>query len=363
MTVCSVCSFCVSFCALVISECTAYLQPAALPFAVSIHSTIQVHAMPETRKSLVDLAREMRLKEELEREYCAENGSMIFQKSLTKLKSDRDSWYQQMTELLSCPKSELVPAVFNTRKTSKEILGKWLSEADDLVQHYETVFKHLLSIVDKTKSELIVAQKKVVVLQEELLEKKDVELQSFQSNVESTVQSTVKDEIRSFSEVLKSVPEHSAFISEEKVKTAVRDVISEDDRSRNLIIHGLKEEDNEKLSDKVSAVFEEIGGIKPRVEVCRIGKTSRGETSRPVKAVFQNRSTARVLLTKAKYLKQSEQYKTVYISPDRSPEERETHKQLVLQLKNKRDNDREYHHFIRDGKVCSVRKTDNNEGV
>ena len=65
----------------------------------------------------------------------------------------------------------------------------------------------MLSIVDKTKSELIVAQKKVVILQEELLEKKNVELQSLKSNVESTVQSTVKDEIRtSFSEVLKSAP-------------------------------------------------------------------------------------------------------------------------------------------------------------
>ena len=73
----------------------------------------------------------------------------------------------------------------------------------------------------------------------------------------------------------------------------------------------------------------------------------------------------KVSLTKAKYLRQSERYKTVYISPDRSPEERETHKLLVLQLKNKRDTDRESHHFyfIRDGKICSVPKTDNNERV
>ena len=73
--------------------------------------------------------------------------------------------------------------------------------------------------------------------------------------------------------------------------------------------------------------------------------------------------TALVFLTKAKYLRQSERYKTVYISPDRSPEEREAHKQLVLQLKNKRDTDRESHHFIRDGKICSIPKTDNYERV
>ena len=318
--------------------------------------------MPESRLSLVDLGREFRLREEIERKYCAENGWMIYQKSLKKLTKLRNSWYQEMTEHLSCQKSDLDPDIFNTRKTSKEVLGEWLSNADDLVDEYETVFQHLLSIVDKTKSELIVAQKKVVNLQEELLEKKNEELQSLKSNVESAVQSTVKDEIRSFSEVLKSAPKNTD-LSEEKVKTAVRDVICEDDRRRNLIFHGLKEENNEKLSDKVSDILEELGGIKPHVEVCRIGKLNSGEASRPVKAVFSNRSTAQVFLTKAKFLRQSERYKTVYISPDRSPEERETHKQLVLQLKNKRDTDRESHHFIRDGKICSVPKTDNNERV
>ena len=318
--------------------------------------------MPESRLSLVDLSREFRLKEEIERKYCAENGWMIYQQSLKKLTKLRNSWYQEMTEHLSCQKSDLDPDIFNTRKTSKEVLGEWLSNADDLVDEYETVFQHLLSIVDKTKSELIVAQKKVVNLQEELLEKKNEELQSLKSNVESAVQSTVKDEIRSFSEVLKSAPKNTD-LSEEKVKTAVRDVICEDDRRRNLIFHGLKEENNEKLSDKVSDILEELGGIKPHVEVCRIGKLNSGEASRPVKAVFSNRSTAQVFLTKAKHLRQSERYKTVYISPDRSPEERETHKQLVLLLKNKRDTDRESHHFIRDGKICSVPKTDNNERV
>ena len=77
-----------------------------------------------------------------------------------------------------------------------------MSNADDLVEQHETVIQHLLSIVEKSKSELIVAQQKVVNLQEELLEKKNEELQSLKSNVTSTVQSTVKQEIRSFSEVL-----------------------------------------------------------------------------------------------------------------------------------------------------------------
>ena len=217
----------------------------------------------------------------------------------------------------------------------------------------------MLSVVDRSKSELIVAQQKVVNLQEELLEKKNEELQCLKSNVTSTVQSIVKQEIRSFSEVLKSVPEKSA-LCEERLKTVVRSAISEDDRSRNLIIYGLKEEIDEQLSEKVSSLFEKLGGIKPRVDACRIGKKKDGKVIRPVKALFSNSSTANVILTRAKNLKQSDQYSNVYISPDRSPEERAAHKQLVQQLKKKRDSERESHHFIRDGKICSVRKTGDN---
>ena len=180
------------------------------------------------------------------------------------------------------------------------------------------------------------------------------------SDVTSTVQSTVKQEIRSFSEVLKSAPSKSA-LCEEKLKTVVRSAISDDDRGRNLIIHGLREESDEQLSEKVSCLFEKLGGIKPRLEVCRTGKKSTEKTMRPVKAVFSNTSTARVILARAKNLKKTDQYSAVYISPDRSPEERATHKQLILQLKKKRDSERDSYHFIRDGKICTVRKTDDSE--
>ena len=88
-----------------------------------------------------------------------------------------------------------------------------------------------------------------------------------------------KQEIRSFSEVLKSVPEKSALCVE-RLKTFVRSAISDDDKSRNLIIYGLKEENDEKLSEKVTFLFEKLGGIKPRVDACRIRKKSDGKLSR-----------------------------------------------------------------------------------
>ena len=92
------------------------------------------------------------------------------------------------------------------------------------------------------------------------------------------MQSTVKQEIRSFSEVLKSVPETSALCVE-RLKTFVRSAISEDDRSINLIIYGLKEENDEQFSKKVSSLLEQLGGIKPHFEACHIGKNLMGKLS------------------------------------------------------------------------------------
>jgi hypothetical protein len=128
--------------------------------------------MAEHRKSLLECDREYRLKEELDKQYCRENG-MVYQKSLLSVDQARESWYSEIIEHLGCQSDNLSVDVFNTRKANKETLCEWLSDADDLVEKYDTVVKHLLSIVDKSKSELIVVQQKVVNLQEELLEKKE----------------------------------------------------------------------------------------------------------------------------------------------------------------------------------------------
>jgi len=170
----------------------------------------------------------------------------------------------------------------------------------------------MLGVVDKSKTEVIAAQQKVVKLQEELLVRKDEELKTLQSNVTSTVQSTVQHEIRTYSAAVKSSPPQSNFC-EENLKTVVRDVIEKEDRSKNLIIHGLKEETGELLSRKVSCLFEELGE-KPKVEVCRIGREITEEAERPVKVVFSNSTSARVILLRSKNLKQSDQYKTVYVT-------------------------------------------------
>ena len=171
------------------------------------------------------------------------------------------------------------------------------------------------------------------------------------------MQNTVQQDIRTYSEAVTSAPTKSSFC-EDSLKTIVHDVIEKEDRSKHLIIHGLREETGEHLSERVSCLLEELGE-KPKVEVCRIGRVSSKELARPVKVIFSNSTSPRIVLLRSKHLKRSDRYKNVYISPDRTPEERTLHRQLVLTMKNKRADEPGYHHFIKNGKVCSVARTDN----
>ena len=57
---------------------------------------------------------------------------------------------------------------FNTRKANKETPCEGSSNADDLVEQYKAVIKHMLNIVDKSKTELIASYQKVMNLQGEL---------------------------------------------------------------------------------------------------------------------------------------------------------------------------------------------------
>ena len=99
-------------------------------------------------------------------------------------------------------------------------------------------------------------------------------------------------------------------------------------------------------------------GEKPRSAAVRVGRRSgEGTGCRPVKVVLASSTAVRQLLLKAKHLRQVQQLKTVYLCPDRSPQEREFQRQLVLELKEKSRKQLDHHHYIKGGKVMSEAKT------
>jgi hypothetical protein len=100
-------------------------------------------------------------------------------------------------------------------------------------------------------------------------------------------------------------------------------LIGKEDKSKNLIIHGLSEETGKHLSEEVSCLFEALGE-EPEVEVCRIGRVVISkELARLVKLVFYD--STKIALLGSKHLKRSDRYKLVYIIQDRTPQEKTIH--------------------------------------
>ena len=139
--------------------------------------------MASSRKTLVELKRD------LDSTYCYPG--IIDSRSLVDFGKDTETWFSSITDQLKCQKDELTANTFNSSKVKKEMLGKWLGRVVKLLERNEAIMMHLLGIVDKSKTDLIAAQQKVVKLQEELLVRKNEVLKTLQTTVTSTVQNTV----------------------------------------------------------------------------------------------------------------------------------------------------------------------------
>ena len=125
-----------------------------------------------------------------------------------------------------------------------------------------------------------------------MLECKDKQLKSLQSTVVTTVQATVQKEFKSYSDVVASNTSTSGPVcTQESRKKAVKTAIKKEDRSKNLMVFGLGEEDEENIETKIGELFNELGE-KPRVvSVNRIGDKNH-DTIRPVKVSFSSSTSA-----------------------------------------------------------------------
>ena len=114
-------------------------------------------------------------------------------------------------------------------------------------------------------------------------------------------------------------------ISSETLKSVVKGVVEEEDRSRNVVVFGLSEGSDSELVDSVSEVFQNIGQKPKIVEACRIDRKSKDNTvtARPVKVKVSSSIVVNQLVANAKNLRITEKFKTVFVSPDRAPEKRQ----------------------------------------
>jgi len=114
-----------------------------------------------------------------------------------------------------------------------------------LYRLYKSVFHHLLRVLYDLS----------------ISENNYSKVQAKEEQIKS-IQSSAKDEIRFCSAVVETLVNSVKAVSEINVKTAVREVIETEDRSKNFIIHGLSEEAEKNLTKKVLLVFERNNVLK-----------------------------------------------------------------------------------------------------
>ena len=157
---------------------------------------------------------------------------------------------------------------------------------------------------------VIDSQGTVVDLQKELLATKDKQLDDLKSVVVASVEDTVKSELKTYSAAVKESKTLAAgpLLNSDRniLKNVIKDVVAEGDRSRNLMLFGLKEEKGELLCDKVGQVLLELGE-KPKIEASRIGlnkpKDKKEVADRPVKVTSS--TIVQQILTRERYFRSS----------------------------------------------------------
>ena len=257
----------------------------------------------------------------------------------------------------------------NKRNITKEKLCQWVETLSCLVDSFcVPVLKlasELSSEVSQFKNEKIEDSKKIIDLQEKLLVSQEADMKKIVDLQEKlidrkegdigTVTSLVQSEMKSYSSLFQNTCK-TAF-APSKIKAVVKRVTEEEDRSRNLILYGMEEneyEDNEMLGNGVTSVFQHLNE-KPAILSCHRVGTDKSN-SRPIKITLYSSDMVRQILRKTTLLKEVSGYDELYLCPDRTYSERVAHRKLVETLKKTREEVPGKVHFIRNNSIVTREK-------
>ena len=249
----------------------------------------------------------------------------------------------------------------NKRTLPKEKLAEWLETVCYILDSFSVpLLKNAVSStdcnikrIDELQREKIEDQNEIIRLKDKVIEKKSDELKE--------VKSTVQTEIKSFSSIVKkNIP---STVTRKTIEAAVKSVCDQEDRSKNVIIYGIEESISEVLTDEVGKVLEEIDERPVMRDCVRVGVKRSGDTRpRPIKFSLSNSDHVAQVLRSAKRLHTKEGFKSVYICPDRTVQERKSFKILLDQLREKRKSEPNRTHFIRNNRIVSSDRNSDSSG-
>ena len=275
-------------------------------------------------------------------------------KELEDLLGKCSAWLPKAMEQVGCTAPVDVTSTV-CKRAMKDTLGLLFSESFHYVRLQVEKMKQLKAELSSVKSQLIENQQWVISLQEQIIDNKDKQLDAVQTVVKSSVESNLKEQFKSYSEAAAEnvmVCQADSLADPATLKKMVKSVVQEEDRSRNVVIFGLPEQQNENVEARVQEVFQEIG-LKPTLQATRVGKIRKDNAKRPVQVSLSSHSVVHQVLCQVKKLRHSATFSKVYVRPDRSEEERAQDRLLVNELAKKREMEPDKLHFIRSGTIHS----------
>ena len=218
----------------------------------------------------------------------------------------------------------------------KEQLAKWLLDITNVLARSQQTLKNVVGKFDEMKDTIISLQHTKIQNQEQLLEVKQQSIDSFQS--------TLRSEMKSYRDI--AIENIQPTVSHTNIEPVMKKVVQDEERSKNVILFGVKETGEEQVESTVTQLFSIIGEKPQVIECVRLGKQTDDGPPRPIKVSLRSSETALQLQFSGRRLKDDHATKRVFISPDRSWEEREVRKRLMKEVKEKMRSDPNNYHYM-----------------
>ena len=235
-------------------------------------------------------------------------------------------------------------------KQNKDTLVKFVQRLTDIVSRSQLVLKSAAAKIDELKSDNLKTQGSLINLQNDMIHKNSEQLDS--------VKNAVQSEIKTWATVVSK--RTSTCNTKTVIKEAVKSAVGDEDRARNFMVYGAKEVTEEFSTTDTQWVKGIFHYLKVEPEVIgyyRVGPTKAG-CNRPIKVKLLSPDSVMEVVTSAKKMKVDMKFWSIFLAPDRSLDERVAHKQLIDGMKKKREEEPSRYFFIKQGKVCSVERTE-----
>ena len=236
-------------------------------------------------------------------------------------------------------------------KANKDVVINMVIKLASVLSESKSMLKTAAAKISELSGDQLVNQKKIIQMQEELIATKSEQIEA--------VKATVTTELKSYSDVVQQNSKEKITSTTKKLQKSFKSTLEKHDRERSVMVFGLtesNEEDYEVVEEQVNKLWISICPSKPPMRECyRVG-AEKPSVDRPVRVIFNCPEAAAEVLRNSKQLREHPDHKHVYITPDRTFEQRAARKKLVNLLKQKINEDPLKYHYIKDGTVHSTER-------